>query len=110
DHRGAGGRARLPRPRGGAHPARTGDGGERLPRAAARATLGVDLLMHQIWPPQRAGELDDEGLERLYTYPSGRWLCVNFVASADGAMVLDGRARGLSNDPDRRVLKLGSDL
>ncbi|HLU57922.1 MAG TPA: dihydrofolate reductase family protein [Pseudonocardia sp.] len=66
--------------------------------------------MHQIWPPQRAGELDDEGLERLYTYPSGRWLCVNFVASADGAMVLDGRARGLSNDPDRRVLKLGSDL
>ncbi|GAA0930647.1 dihydrofolate reductase family protein [Pseudonocardia zijingensis] len=66
--------------------------------------------MHRIWPPRDAGELDDEALERLYRYPEGRWLAVNFVASADGAVALDGLARGLSNEPDRRVLRLGSDL
>jgi riboflavin biosynthesis pyrimidine reductase len=66
--------------------------------------------MRLVWPPQDAGELDDEQLERLYTYPAGRWLCVNFVSSADGAVAVHGRARELSNEPDRRVLKLGSDL
>ena len=66
--------------------------------------------MRQLWPPQQAGELDDERLERLYTYPARRWLCVNFVSSADGAVALHGRARELSNEPDRRVLRLGSDL
>lgn len=66
--------------------------------------------MRQIWPPQDAGVLGDEQLERLYAYPARPWLCVNFVASADGAVSLDGRARALSNDPDRRVLRLGSDL
>lgn len=66
--------------------------------------------MRRIWPPQHAGVLDDDELERLYTYPAGRWLCVNFVASADGAVALHGRARALSNEPDRKVLRLGSDL
>jgi riboflavin biosynthesis pyrimidine reductase len=66
--------------------------------------------MRRIWPPQDAGELDDEQLEQLYAYPAGRWLCVNFVASADGAVSLHGRARELSNEPDQRVLRLGSDL
>jgi riboflavin biosynthesis pyrimidine reductase len=66
--------------------------------------------MRQIWPPQDAGELDDEQLERLYGYPADRWLAVNFVSSADGAIALQGRARGLSNEPDQRVLRLGSDL
>jgi riboflavin biosynthesis pyrimidine reductase len=66
--------------------------------------------MRQIWPAQDAGELDDERLERLYAYPAGRWLCVNFVSSADGAVSLHGRARELSNEPDQRVLRLGSDL
>ncbi|GAA5136498.1 dihydrofolate reductase family protein [Pseudonocardia adelaidensis] len=66
--------------------------------------------MRQIWPPQDVGVLDDEQLERLYAYPGRRWLCVNFVASADGAVALHGRARELSNEPDRRVLRLGSDL
>lgn len=66
--------------------------------------------MRRIWPPQDAGELDDEQLERLYGYPASRWLCVNFVASADGAVSLHGRARELSNEPDQRVLRLGSDL
>jgi riboflavin biosynthesis pyrimidine reductase len=66
--------------------------------------------MRQIWPPQDAGVLDDDELERLYQYPAGRWLAVNFVSSADGAVALHGRARELSNEPDQRVLRLGSDL
>lgn len=66
--------------------------------------------MRQIWPPQDAGEIDGSALERLYGYPQPRWLVVNFVASADGAVELDGTARALSNEPDQRVLVLGSDL
>jgi riboflavin biosynthesis pyrimidine reductase len=66
--------------------------------------------MHRIWPTGETGELDDDALERLYTYPAPQWLAVNFVSSADGAVELDGRAVELSNEPDRRVLQLGSDL
>jgi riboflavin biosynthesis pyrimidine reductase len=66
--------------------------------------------MRQIWPPQDAGELGDGELERLYAYPAGRWLAVNFVSSADGAVALHGRARELSDEPDQEVLRLGSDL
>ena len=66
--------------------------------------------MRRIWPPQDPGELDDEQLERLYGYPADRWLVVNFVSSADGAVALHGRAAALSNEPDQRVLRLGSDL
>jgi riboflavin biosynthesis pyrimidine reductase len=66
--------------------------------------------MRQILPPQDAGELGDEQLERLYRYPAARWLAVNFVSSADGAVALHGRARELSDEPDRKVLRLGSDL
>jgi riboflavin biosynthesis pyrimidine reductase len=68
--------------------------------------------MHLLWPPEHAGRvIDDEELEALYTYPAGRRrLAVNFVASADGAVEIGGRARRLSTPPDRRVLRLGSDL
>lgn len=66
--------------------------------------------MQLIWPPQDSGEIDEVALERLYGYPQQRWLVVNFVASADGAVEHDGTARALSNEPDRRVLVLGSDL
>ncbi|MGP4016856.1 dihydrofolate reductase family protein [Saccharopolyspora sp. 5N708] len=65
--------------------------------------------MQQIWPEHVA--LDDQQLERLYTYPDKRrWLAVNYVSSADGAVEVGGRARQLSNPPDQKVLKLGSDL
>ncbi|MEU5852123.1 dihydrofolate reductase family protein [Saccharopolyspora shandongensis] len=65
--------------------------------------------MQQIWPGH-AG-LDDQQLERLYTYPEGRrWLAVNYVSSADGAVEVGGRARRLSSPADQKVLKLGSDL
>jgi riboflavin biosynthesis pyrimidine reductase len=66
--------------------------------------------MYRIWPPHDTGELDDDAVERLYTYPAPTWLAVNFVSSADGAVELHGRAAELSNAPDRRVLRLGSDL
>jgi riboflavin biosynthesis pyrimidine reductase len=68
--------------------------------------------MRQIWPAEHAGRsLTEAELEALYTYPAGRrWLVVNFVESADGAVTLAGGARGLSTPPDRVVLQLGADL
>jgi riboflavin biosynthesis pyrimidine reductase len=68
--------------------------------------------MHQIWPPGHAGRpLTDNEMEQLYSYPADpRWLAVNFVASADGAVELGGLARELSTPPDRAVLRLASDL
>jgi riboflavin biosynthesis pyrimidine reductase len=66
--------------------------------------------MRLVWPPKDARVLSDQELEELYTYPAARWLAVNAVSSADGAMEVDGRSGGLSNEPDRRVLRLGSDL
>lgn len=68
--------------------------------------------MHLVWPPEHAGRVvDDDELEALYTYPAGRrWLAVNFVSSADGAVEVGGQARALSTAPDRTVLRLGSDL
>lgn len=68
--------------------------------------------MRLIWPPEHAGRvLDEAELEELYTYPAvRRWLAVNFVASADGAVEVGGQARPLSTPPDREVLQLGSDL
>lgn len=70
---------------------------------------GMDLVMRQIWPDHV--DLDEQQLEHLYTYPDQRrWLVVNYVSSADGAVEVGGRARQLSNPPDQKVLKLGSDL
>ncbi|GAA4976987.1 pyrimidine reductase family protein [Streptomyces hyderabadensis] len=67
--------------------------------------------MHLIWPAEHARPIDDDELERLYTYPDReRWLAVNFVASADGAVEVGGLARPLSTPSDRKVLRLGSDL
>lgn len=65
--------------------------------------------MKQIWPSH--ADLDEQQLEQLYTYPEKRrWLAVNYVSSADGAVEVGGRARQLSNLPDQKILKLGSDL
>ena len=66
--------------------------------------------MRYIWP-RHTHEIDEQELERLYGYPADRrWLAVNFVASADGAVEIHGRSAGLSNPADRRVYRLGSDL
>lgn len=66
--------------------------------------------MQQVWPVGSAGPLDEAAIERLYAYPDQPWLAVNFVSSADGAVELNGTAAELSNDPDRHILRLGSDL
>jgi 5-amino-6-(5-phosphoribosylamino)uracil reductase len=64
--------------------------------------------------PSRAGcEVDDAELERLYAYPGTLhrpWVQVNFVSSADGAVTVEGRSRGLSNPADKAVFALGRDL
>ncbi len=80
--------------------------------ADARAAGAVDLVMRRIWPPEVVGELDRPELERLYGYPRDRtkWLAVNFVSSADGAVTIAGRSRPLSNSADRAVYPLGSKL
>jgi riboflavin biosynthesis pyrimidine reductase len=68
-------------------------------------------MMQRIWPAENARQLDDHELERLYDYPADeKWVVVNFVSSADGAVTLNGRAAGLSSEPDHQVLQLGSDL
>jgi riboflavin biosynthesis pyrimidine reductase len=67
--------------------------------------------MHFVWPGDEARVVDDDELERLYSYPADpRWVAVNYVSSADGAVEVGGRARRLSNAPDRKVLRLGSEL
>jgi riboflavin biosynthesis pyrimidine reductase len=66
--------------------------------------------MYRIWPPEAAGDLDRQEIERLYGYPRPKWLAVNFVSSADGAVEIAGRSRGLSNSADRAVYPLGSKL
>lgn len=66
--------------------------------------------MHLIWP-HRHDNLTDADLEDLYRYPPGRkWLVVNFVSSADGAVEYGGTAAALSTPADQRILHLGSDL
>jgi riboflavin biosynthesis pyrimidine reductase len=64
--------------------------------------------MQQIWPD--SARLDDRQVEQLYRYPDQRWLAVNFVSSADGAVEVDGDSDRLSNPHDQAVLQLGSDL
>src|SRR4051794_5186948 len=49
---------------------------------------------------------DDIDLRAAYTVPPGRHVRVNFAASADGAVTVDGRSRGLSSDADREVFHL----
>lgn len=51
-------------------------------------------------------ELDDEGLVEAYRLPPGRSLRVNFVASPDGAITVDGRSAGLGSPGDRAVFQV----
>ncbi|MBV9291610.1 MAG: pyrimidine reductase family protein [Frankiales bacterium] len=57
--------------------------------------------------PRAAAEVD---LAEAYAAPPGRHLRVNFAASADGAVTVDGRSRGLSSDADREVFHLLRDM
>jgi riboflavin biosynthesis pyrimidine reductase len=52
------------------------------------------------------GPLDDAGLVEAYRLPAGRTLRVNFVASLDGAITVDGRSEGLGSPGDRRIFRV----
>lgn len=53
-----------------------------------------------------AAELDDAGLVDAYRVPDGRHLRVNFIASLDGAVTVEGRSGGLGTPGDRRVFQI----
>jgi riboflavin biosynthesis pyrimidine reductase len=50
-------------------------------------------------------ELDEAGLIDAYRVPDGRHLRVNFIASLDGAVTVDGRSEGLGSPGDRRIFQ-----
>ena len=52
------------------------------------------------------GDLDESGLVDAYRPPDGRHLRVNFIASLDGAVTVDGRSEGLGSPGDRRIFTL----
>lgn len=67
--------------------------------------------MRHIWPQGDARVVGEADLERLYRYPADpKWLAVNYVSSADGAVEIDGLSAGLSNEADQSVFRLGRDL
>lgn len=61
--------------------------------------------MRQLFPPAGA-TLDASGLDRAYGDQPADFVRINFVASADGASTLDGRAGGLGSTADQQVLRL----
>lgn len=69
--------------------------------------------MHSLWPSPTARPIDDAALAAEYAYPDplpAPWVRVNFVASADGAVSVEGRSRGLGSPADRRVFGLLREL
>ncbi|SBT38630.1 pyrimidine reductase family protein [Micromonospora narathiwatensis] len=60
----------------------------------------------RIWPTPATGPLTDPELAALYGRADRPHLRMNFVASADGAVALDGYSAGLSGEPDKRVFGL----
>jgi len=65
--------------------------------------------MREVFPGSR--DLSEDAVEQLYTYPDRpKWVAVNFVSSADGAIAIEGRSGGLSTPADRIVYRLGNDL
>src|SRR5690349_14944131 len=51
-------------------------------------------------------DLDDAGLIDAYRVPPGRHVRVNFIASLDGAVTVDGRSEGLGSPGDRRIFQV----
>jgi riboflavin biosynthesis pyrimidine reductase len=49
---------------------------------------------------------DDAALAAAYAAPGGRFLRVNFVASLDGVVAVEGRSGGLGSPGDRRVFRV----
>ncbi|MGP4017405.1 pyrimidine reductase family protein [Saccharopolyspora sp. 5N708] len=69
-------------------------------------------MVDRLWPLDGAPQVDDQ-LEEYYAYPAALqrpWVRVNFIASLDGAVTVEGKSRGLSAPVDQRVLGLIRDL
>lgn len=64
------------------------------------------MTISRTWPAPVEGPLDDDALVRLYPRFDQPSLRVNFVASVDGAVSLDGYSAGLSSGPDKRVFRV----
>jgi riboflavin biosynthesis pyrimidine reductase len=65
--------------------------------------------VRRLFPGTGGGDdaaLDDAGLVEAYRLPAGRSLRVNFVASLDGAITVDGVSEGLGSPGDRRVFRV----
>lgn len=65
--------------------------------------------MQRLWPADPGPALDDAALAAHYAYPAALaapHVRVNFVASADGAVAVDGRSEPLSSPGDKRVFGL----
>ena len=52
------------------------------------------------------GPVDDAALVEAYRMPAGRSLRINFVASLDGAITVDGVSEGLGSSGDRRIFRV----
>jgi 5-amino-6-(5-phosphoribosylamino)uracil reductase len=69
--------------------------------------------VHRLWPQPHLDDLDDAALAAHYAWPEARAVPVvrvNFVASLDGAVTVDGRSGGLGNAADRKVFHLLREL
>ena len=55
--------------------------------------------------PSPAEDLDDAALVEAYRLPPGRSLRMDFVASPDGSIAVDGRSAGLGSPGDKRVFR-----
>jgi riboflavin biosynthesis pyrimidine reductase len=64
----------------------------------------VEYAMRRLWPDP--AELDEAALIEAYAPDPDRPVRLNFVASLDGAVTLDGASAGLSSAADRRVFGL----
>jgi 5-amino-6-(5-phosphoribosylamino)uracil reductase len=51
-------------------------------------------------------DLDDAALVEAYRLPPGRSMRVNFIASLDGAVTVDGRSEPLGSPGDKRIFDL----
>lgn len=56
--------------------------------------------------PDPSPDLDDPALVETYRLPPGRSLRVDFVASLDGSVTVEGRSGGLGSPGDERVFRV----
>jgi 5-amino-6-(5-phosphoribosylamino)uracil reductase len=69
------------------------------------------VRIEPLWPPPPSIDaLSDEEIAAIYTYPdlvwTKPWVRVNFVASLDGAVSINGRAGALSGPADKHLFRL----